>query len=165
MVALDRDPRKRWSSARAFADALTAAARKTGPDTLATQGEVADYVEGSLGDVIERRRSAIRLAEANELGVEEMPDSMTVPRHRIPLIPVPDDESTSERDIGTISEVMITQGDQNTWRAAADQEVTVRTSRRSQRVSALFVVVCLAGLVTSMAVLGVVLRLAGLLKW
>ncbi len=165
MVALNRDPRKRWSSARAFADALTAAARGTGPDALATQGEVADYVESSLGDIIERRRALVRLAEANELGVEEFPDSMTVPRHRIPGHPVSDGEVTSEREVRTTSGVMLSHGGQHPRRAAADQEDTMRTNRRSQGLSTLTIVVCLASFVASLAVLGLVLRLAGLTKW
>ncbi len=165
MVALNRDPRKRWPSARAFADALTAAARKAGPDALATQGEVADYVESSLGDIIERRRSTIRLAEANDLGAEELPDSMTVPRHRIPLDAFSDGQLTSEREIGASSGVMISVGGPHARRAAPGQGETMRTNRRSQRRSALTVFVCLATLVASMAALAVVLRLTGVLKW
>ena len=68
--ALERDPRSRWPSARAFADALTSAARAIPGMEVASQGEVSDYVERVLAELLRSRRAVIRATEKLDAALE-----------------------------------------------------------------------------------------------
>lgn len=57
-VALSRDPNRRFSSARAFANALESEARKNG--LVASHGEVAELVRSLVKSTLEERRAMIR---------------------------------------------------------------------------------------------------------
>ncbi|MBO6935561.1 MAG: serine/threonine protein kinase [Deltaproteobacteria bacterium] len=58
MHALARDPEERFSSARAFAKALERAARDA--NWVATNDEVADFIEEAFGEELAARREAVR---------------------------------------------------------------------------------------------------------
>ena len=76
--ALERHPSRRWQTARAFADALTAAVRAEPRADVATQGEVADYVERELAEVLTKRRAATR-AMNDDYPIAEDQDALTIP--------------------------------------------------------------------------------------
>lgn len=145
--ALERDPRKRWPSARAFADALAGAARSDRGTDVATQGEVADYLETALSDVLERRRSILRLAEANEPHPDEDGlDNLTVPRQ---MLPVADDVETAERPLW--SAVLRVSKRESAFAGESDKSVTVQT-RRQKPAPVLAIVAGFAALVMLLAV-------------
>lgn len=146
--ALERDPRKRWPTARAFADALTRAGRVA----AATQGEVADYVEHVLADVLEQRRSALRAAESGNVDEEEALDPLTIPSRRIPSFA---DGETMERPFP--SGVMRRAREPEAVRSR--HSTTVRNGRRTPRFDRRAVLACAAGIFALLVTLVVALRL------
>lgn len=85
--ALMRDPRQRFGSSAEFADALEAAARHSG--VVATNREVAAYVQHMVGADVEAHRAAIRqwLDKRDQLGVRS--PSAPAPRSsQVPVLPL-----------------------------------------------------------------------------
>ncbi len=154
--ALERDPRKRWPTARAFADALNSACRAGATAAIASQGEVADHVEQVLADVLEQQRAAIRLAESGSFGTEdeEVIEPLTVPLRRLPSV----DALTADRPLASsatqLPELEVSSSE------ADRQSITVRNRRQESRFGRTALIACALSVVLLVGALLLALCLA-----